>query len=83
MRPAGRIGLGAAAFLGAIGGAWILSLPTAPRARTTAPIAEPESSELPAALKPPKRQWPLIAIVGINDATEATSCRTAFFGAPA
>ena len=36
------------------------------------PIAQEEADAILAALKPPKRQRPLIAIVGINDATEVT-----------
>jgi putative intracellular protease/amidase len=36
------------------------------------PIAEDEADATLTALKPPKRHRPLIAIVGINDATEAT-----------
>ena len=37
-----------------------------------APIAPDEADATIAALKPPKRERPLIAIIGINDATEAT-----------
>ena len=36
------------------------------------PIAEAEIDAAIAALKPPKRRRPLVAIVGINDSTEAT-----------
>lgn len=39
---------------------------------TEPPIAMDEAAATIAALKPPKRQRPLIAIVGINDATETT-----------
>ena len=50
---------------------WMWSLPT-----PVAPIAQPVPPEEMAAimerLKPPKRQRPVIAIVGINDATEVT-----------
>jgi putative intracellular protease/amidase len=35
-------------------------------------IAQDERDAMIAALKPPKRQRPLIAIIGINDATETT-----------
>jgi putative intracellular protease/amidase len=56
----------------AIGGGWILSLPPAPSVAAPAPIAQQETDATIAALKPPKRQRPLIAIVGINDATETT-----------
>jgi hypothetical protein len=64
--------LGAAALLGVIGGAWILSLPPAPAAKAAPPIAKEEAGAIVSALKPPKRKRPLIAIVGINDATETT-----------
>src|SRR5712664_323195 len=65
-------GLGAAALFVMIGGAWILSLPQAPAVAAAPPIASEEADATVAALKPPKRQRPLIAIIGINDATEAT-----------
>lgn len=65
-------GLGAVALVVAIGGAWILSLPPAPTLTPAPPIATGEADATLAALKPPKRKRPLIAIVGINDATEAT-----------
>ena len=59
--------------LGAVGGgAWILSLPPAPAVTDAPPIAKEEADAMLTALKPPKRQRPLIAIIGINDATEAT-----------
>lgn len=65
-------GLGAAALLATIGTAWILSLPPAPEVGAAPPIAKEEADAMLAALKPPKRQRPLIAIIGINDATETT-----------
>ena len=59
--------------LGAVGGgAWILSLPPAPAVGEAPPIPQEEADAMLTALKPPKRQRPLIAIVGINDATEVT-----------
>jgi putative intracellular protease/amidase len=66
-----RIGVVAIA-LALIGfGAWIFSLPPAPGVAAAAlPVSETEADITLAALKPPKRQRPLIAIVGINDATE-------------
>jgi putative intracellular protease/amidase len=64
-------GLGAVALLGAAGGAWLLSLPPATTRTAAPPLANEEPATL-AALKPPKRPRPLIAIVGINDATEVT-----------
>jgi transcriptional regulator GlxA family with amidase domain len=53
-------------------GAWILSLPGAPAAGAAPAIDSREAEAIVAGLKPPKRQRPVIAIVGINDATEAT-----------
>lgn len=71
-----RIGLGviALSLLGVLGfGAWTLSLPTAGATRPAPMIATGEAEATLAALKPPKRpQRPLVAIVGINDATETT-----------
>ena len=64
--------LGAVALFGAVGGAWVLSLPPAPAAGVAPPIAEEEIDATLAALKPPKRERPLVAIIGINDATETT-----------
>jgi putative intracellular protease/amidase len=65
-------GLGVAALLATIGTAWVLSLPPSPDVGAAPPIAKEEADAMLAALKPPKRQRPLIAIVGINDATETT-----------
>jgi putative intracellular protease/amidase len=64
--------LGAIALAAVIGGAWIFSLPTPPSAAAPPAIAQDERDATVAALKPPKRQRPLIAIIGINDATETT-----------
>ena len=55
-----------------IGGAWIYSLPTAPSVAAPPAIAQDERDATIAALRPPKRQRPLIAIIGINNATETT-----------
>jgi putative intracellular protease/amidase len=54
------------------GAAWVLSLPAASDDPTPPPIAEEEAAATIASLTPPKRRRPLIAIVGINDASEAT-----------
>lgn len=62
----------AVAVLGAIGGAWMLSLPPAPVTTEPPPLPKPEADAMLASLKPPKRERPLVAVVGINDATEAT-----------
>ena len=64
--------LGVVALPIAIGGAWILSLPTPSSVAVPPAIAQDERDATIAALKPPKRQRPLIAIIGINDATETT-----------
>lgn len=65
-------GLGAVGVFGAVGGAWLLSLPRAPGDRTMPPTTKEEADALRAALKPPQRRRPLVAIIGINDATEST-----------
>ncbi|MCJ9705886.1 DJ-1/PfpI family protein, partial [Bradyrhizobium sp. SHOUNA76] len=65
-------GVGCVALLAAIGGTWLFLLPGSP-ARGTAPaISKDETAASLAALKPPKRKRPLIAIVGINDMSETT-----------
>jgi putative intracellular protease/amidase len=64
--------IGIIALAAVIGGAWILSLPPAPSVAAPPAIAQDERDAMVAALKPPKRQRPLIAIIGINDATETT-----------
>lgn len=74
-RVAGWIGLGIvgiAAVALAAGAAWLLSLPLAAAPAEPPPIAEAERAATLSALKPPKRPRPVIAIVGINDATETT-----------
>lgn len=65
-------GLGAAALFATIAAGWIFSLPVAPAAATAPPIAHEETQATLAALKPPKRQRPLIAIIGINESSETT-----------
>jgi putative intracellular protease/amidase len=64
--------IGIIALAAVIGGAWIASLPAAPSVAAPPAIAQDERDATVAALKPPKRQRPLIAIIGINDATETT-----------
>lgn len=61
--------LGLAVLVGAI---LLLSLPGAPEARTPPPIPAAETAATLQALKPPKRARPVIAVLGINDATETT-----------
>jgi len=64
--------LGAIVLFAVIAGAWIFSLPAAPSVAAPPAIAQDERDATIAALKPPKRRRPLIAIIGINDATETT-----------
>ncbi|MGY2908451.1 DJ-1/PfpI family protein [Bradyrhizobium sp. URHC0002] len=64
--------LGAIVLFAVIAGAWILSLPVASSVAAPPAIAQDERDATIAALKPPKRQRPLIAIIGINNATETT-----------
>jgi putative intracellular protease/amidase len=64
--------IGAIALVVVICGGWIFSLPQAPSVAAPPEIAQDERDATIAALKPPKRRRPLIAIVGINDATETT-----------
>lgn len=65
-------GFGAAALF-AIGFAgWIFSLPAQTVLAAAPPVAREEAENMLAALKPPKRQRPLVAIVGINASSETT-----------
>ena len=66
------IGVGVPALSAIIFAGWIFTLPPAPSHAAAPPIAREEAEATIAALKPPKRQRPLIAIIGINDATETT-----------
>jgi putative intracellular protease/amidase len=52
--------------------AWILSLPGAHVPQPASRIPKEEANAVLAGLKPQKRARPLIAIIGINDATETT-----------
>ena len=65
-------GFGAVALFLAIGAGWIGSLPPTPVSAAAPSIAQTETNATLAALKPPKRVRPLVAIIGINDATETT-----------
>lgn len=67
-----RIALGLA-IIAALGfGGWLFTLPPAPALAAPAPIAASEIAATLAALRPPKRRRPLVAIIGLNDATETT-----------
>jgi putative intracellular protease/amidase len=63
---------GAAALALMIGAVWIFSLPGPPAGSDAPPIAREEVDATMAALKPPKRERPLIAIIGANGGTEIT-----------
>lgn len=65
-------GVGCVALLVAIGGTWLFLLPGSPAWGTAPAISKDETEATLAALKPPKRKRPLIAIVGINDMSETT-----------
>jgi putative intracellular protease/amidase len=61
------------AALGLVGFAGLmLALPATSSVPSPQPIADQEWMDTLSALRPPKRERPLIAIVGINDATETT-----------
>lgn len=52
-------------------GGWILTLPAA-TAAAAPPVPQAETDAMLASLKPTKRERPLVAVIGINDATETT-----------
>lgn len=64
--------LGALGVGGALGGAWILSLPAAAAVGEAPPLVKGEAEAILDHLKPRTRGRPVVAIIGINDATEAT-----------
>ncbi|MBB4368871.1 putative intracellular protease/amidase [Bradyrhizobium sp. cir1] len=64
--------LGCVVPLAVIGGAWLWLLPGSPAWGGAPAISRDESEATLAALKPPKRKRPLIAIIGINDRSETT-----------
>jgi len=64
--------LGIVALLAGLGGAWIYSLPSVAADGTAPPIPEDEVVATLAALQPPKRQRPVIAVIGVNEGTETT-----------
>ncbi len=53
-------------------GGWIASLPAPPAPAAAPPVPSAQTQATLAALAPPKRPRPLVAIVGLNDATETT-----------
>lgn len=66
------IGLGVLALVAGGAAAWMAALPPAPPLAQRPAISAEETAATLQALKPPKRTRPLVAIVGINDATETT-----------
>ncbi len=56
-------------------GGWMLSLPAAPAAAAAPPVPQAEADAMLASLKP-RRERPLVAVIGINDATETTDYLT-------
>ncbi|WP_133492682.1 DJ-1/PfpI family protein [Alcanivorax sp. 24] len=71
-------GLGAAGLFLILAGGGLLSLPPTPAASPRPPIARQEIDATLRALAPPKRARPLIAIIGINDATETNDYLTSY-----
>jgi putative intracellular protease/amidase len=53
-------------------GGWVLSLPAETAAAEAPLVPHEEADALLASLKPAKRERPLVAVIGINDATEIT-----------
>src|SRR5690554_2167742 len=74
MRRKTAVRSGAAMVLLGLGGfgVWILRLPAAPSGDGAPEIDAGEAEAIVSALKPPKRSRPVIAVVGINDASETT-----------
>lgn len=67
-----RAGTAIVALLGAAATAWFLSLPPTADAATPQPVPAAERTAALGALKPVEGRRPLIAVIGINDATEIT-----------
>ena len=63
---------GVIAAAAVVGAGWILALPPAPAPAAAPPVPETEAAATLAALRPPKRARPVVAVIGINDATETT-----------
>ena len=63
----------ALAILAIVGfGGWMLSLPAATATAVAPPVPREEMDAMLASLRPAKRERPLVAVIGINDATETT-----------
>jgi len=66
------LGLAGAVVLATAGfGGWIATLPPSVQAAPE-PVPEVETAAIIEALRPPKRTRPVVAVIGINDATETT-----------
>jgi putative intracellular protease/amidase len=63
-------GLGAAALVAVGASGWILTLPAASKTPSAPPVPQPEADAILSALKPIRNRTPLIAVIGINNATE-------------
>jgi putative intracellular protease/amidase len=63
-------GLGAAGLAAAGGTGWILSLPSPAQGTSAPPIPAGEREAMLTALRPIREREPVIAVIGINDATE-------------
>lgn len=72
MRTLIRAGLALIALPLAGFGLWMATLPTTPAAVAPPAVPQAEVDAMLAALRPPKRTRPLVAVVGLNDATETT-----------
>ncbi|MCO6392963.1 transcriptional regulator [Aliihoeflea aestuarii] len=57
-------------------GGWVLSLPRSNASAEAPPVPQQEADAMLASLKPDRRGRPLVAVIGINDATETTDYLT-------
>jgi putative intracellular protease/amidase len=64
--------VGGVVLAAGLGATWMLSLPAGTSKRAAPSVAASEIGAMLAALKPPKRERPLIAIIGVNEGTEVT-----------
>lgn len=73
MSKSALIRVGAALFTVSMAGfgGWVFRLPPATVAAEAPPVPQQEAAAMLASLKP-KRERPLVAVIGINDATETT-----------
>ncbi|MGA8206104.1 MAG: hypothetical protein WB812_16435, partial [Woeseiaceae bacterium] len=51
-------------------GGWVFSLPSATSAAEAPPVPQQEADAMLAALRPEGERRPIIAVIGLNDATE-------------